>query len=146
MLPAGRGIALGDALPAGALARCAAEAGAESVGPGRHDGNVTYVIHVLAALLAMIGTGLQAHANLAELKQVDPDGARSFHAVDGLKTEFRPMRNPLQWYGRQLEVKRLLADSPTEAALYRKVWRQLISWALLVAASFMALVGAVASI
>lgn len=42
-------------------------------------GNVTYVIHALAALLAMIGTGLQAHANLAELKKVDPYGARSFH-------------------------------------------------------------------
>lgn len=110
-------------------------------------GNVTHVIHALAALLAMIGTGLQAHANLAERKTVDPDGARSFHAVDGLKTESRPMRvRPLKWYRRHVEVGRLLADSPTGAARYGKVWRQLISWALLVAASFMAVSGAVASL
>lgn len=56
------------------------------------------------------------------------------------------MRNPLKWYRRQVEVRRLLADSPTGAALYGKVWRQLISWALLVAASFMAVSGAVASL
>lgn len=107
---------------------------------------MTYVMQVLAALVAMLGTGLQARANLAELAEVDPDGARSFNAVDGLKTEFRPMRNPIKWYRRQHEVRTLLTDSPEEARHYWRVWRQLISWALLLAASLIALIGAVASI
>lgn len=97
---------------------------------------------ILISALALAGTVLQAHASVVTLRHVDPDGAQTFTAVDGLKTELHPLRHPLRWWRRQREVKALLADSPEDSLRYWRVWRQLVSWVLLVVASFSALVGA----
>lgn len=99
---------------------------------------------MFAALFALGGTLMQAFDNLIRLKELDPEGTRSFRTVDGFKTEHRLSRNPIQWMRAQSEVRQLLAESPVEALLYKRVRRQLLSWVLLAMAALMAVVVAVA--
>jgi hypothetical protein len=103
-------------------------------------------IPLLASLRALAGTFMQAHDNLTRLKELDPEGADSFNTVDGLKTEYRMSRNPVQWVRRQSEVRQLLAESPVEASLYKRVRRLLISWLLLTFAALLAAITALVSL
>lgn len=103
------------------------------------------LVPLLAALFALGGTLMQAHDNLSRLKELDPEGTRTFRTVDGFKTEHRPNKNPIRWLRTQLEVQQLLAESPLENDLYKRVRRQLWSWLLLAMAALMAVVIAVAN-
>lgn len=94
-----------------------------------------HLVPLLASLLAFGGTLTQTCVNLSRLKELDPDGTKSFNVVDSLKTEYRPSRNPVRWARTQRVLRQLLTESPAEAKLYNRIRLQLWSWLLLVFAS-----------
>lgn len=103
---------------------------------------MTETFGVIAALFALLGTTSQAVVGLKQLKEADPEGHRAFVAVDDLSTEFAALRHPVKWSGRRREMKQLLAESPEEARLYRRVLTQIWGWVLLAVASMFALIAA----
>ncbi|WP_122261688.1 hypothetical protein [Ornithinimicrobium cerasi] len=94
-----------------------------------------HLVPLFASLSAFGGTLMQAYVNLSRLKELDPEGTKSFNTVDGFRTEYRPSRNPIRWAKSQSVLRQLLAESPAEAELYNRVRLQLWSWVLLVLAS-----------
>lgn len=97
---------------------------------------------ITAALFALLGTAIQAFVSLKQLGEVDPEGHGAYVAVDKLSTEFNAVRHPVKWSRRRGEVRQLLAESPEEARLYRRVQTQIGGWALLTVASGFALAAA----
>jgi hypothetical protein len=94
----------------------------------------------IAAVFALLGTGLQGYVSLKQLKELDPEGHRAFVAVDDLKTEFTFTRHPVRWFQRRGEMRAMMKDSPREALLYRRVQWQIVAWALLAVASAFAVI------
>jgi len=115
----------------------------QNVRSGVNAGRVIETFRILAALFALLGTGLQGYASLKQLKELDPEGHRAFVAVDDLKTEFLFWRHPIRWFRRRREMRAMMKDSPREALLYRRVLRQIAAWALLTVASAFAVITAI---
>ncbi|KQY21206.1 hypothetical protein ASD16_17925 [Cellulomonas sp. Root485] len=96
--------------------------------------------NLLAALMALIGTVMQALASLREMHEHDP-GIVSATAVESMKREVAWWR-PLHRRDHRRIVSALMRESPAEAAAYRRMWRVVWAWALLSAAAGLALIGA----
>lgn len=105
-----------------------------------------HLLKIAVALFAVVGSGLQVYPSLRQMKEVDPSGHRTFFAVDGLKTEISPMRHPVEWSRRRLQVRELLRESPGEARLYYRVRSQLLSWLVLMFTAALATVVAVVDV
>mgnify|MGYP000857349893 CR=1 FL=1 len=102
------------------------------------------LLGTLVPIVALAGTGIQAIQSLRHLKEVDPEGHRAFVVIDDLKIEYPLSRHPVRWYRRRREMAQLLRESPAEAKLYKRVRLQLAGWGLLVLASVLAVIAALA--
>lgn len=96
--------------------------------------------HAVAAVFALTGTVIQAVTALRELSVRDPQIVSAL-AIDDLKREV-PRWRLVAWSRHQRIVKRLMEESPVEAAAYRRVWVALWTWSLLAASAAMATAGA----
>ncbi len=106
-------------------------------------GQVIEIFETLAAIFALLGTGVQGYVSLKQLKELDPEGHGAFIAVDDLKTEFRFWRHPIRWFERRRTMHAMMKESPREALLYRRVQWQIGAWALLVVASAFAVLNSI---
>lgn len=93
----------------------------------------------LALLGAIFGTVVQAALTLRAAREHDPLGDSAVTAFD-MNHEV-PRRRPLRRWRHRRVVRQVLADSPAEAAAYRRLWWTLWSWSALAAGSVLALVG-----
>ena len=86
---------------------------------------------------ALVGTWIQMVDQLSRLSRTDPEGYAAFRIIESWKDEHQKLRNPIMWMRRQRLVRDLLRGSPQEAEDHRRSQRAVLSWALLVMASFL---------
>ena len=98
--------------------------------------------NAVAALFALLGTGMQAFGALRELSDRDPD-FRSAVAVLELQDARPPLWRPLRRREHARVLGALLKESPAEAAAYRRVELALVGWSAMCVASTIALIGAI---
>lgn len=94
------------------------------------------LVALLASVAALIGTWIQMVDQLSRLSQTDPEGFAAFKTVDAWKDEHSQVRHLFKWLQHQRLVGELLEASPREAMDYRRARRAVLSWALLVLATF----------
>ncbi|MDM8084232.1 hypothetical protein QUV83_05600 [Cellulomonas cellasea] len=95
---------------------------------------------LIAALITMGGTVLQALSAFAEMREQDMEVLRTAVIVRDLRDE-KGWWRPIASFRQRRLVRTLLASSPVEKTAYDRVNRMLTSWSLLATASFMATVG-----
>jgi len=97
---------------------------------------------VLLGLIASIGTGIQAVQALADIRKQDEGVFKAYEAVEALRTEFKPWRNPFKWFGQRRILRGLLDRESVEYKAWWSVHLKLISWAMLLAAASLGTVDA----
>ena len=102
------------------------------------------MLTLFGALLALVGTAMQAVSSLRELAQSDPEIASAL-AIDALHREV-PRWRVLSFRRHRRLVAELKKQSPREVAAYRRVWSAVYSWAFLCTASLLLVVGSIVSL
>ena len=92
------------------------------------------ILKLVVALLALVGTVVQAYQSLRSLRVMDPEAHAAFNTVDDMRLEV-PWWRPVRRRSHRSIVNELMKDSPEEARLYRRIRAQLVGWYLLVLAS-----------
>ncbi len=92
------------------------------------------MLSVAVVLAALAGTILQFWLSMQQLVAHERDAARTFRIVDDWRREV-PWRRPVRRGRQRKAIQRVLAGSPDEAALYRRVRQTLTAWFLLMLAS-----------
>lgn len=105
----------------------------------QHDGPMSAIF---VTGLALVGTWIQF---VLSVQQVDGFEREAFRVIDDWRTEV-PRRRPIRWYRHRRALREILASSPDEAAAFKRVWRLVVSWALLLSAAGIAFVVSVVSV
>lgn len=83
----------------------------------------------VAAVLAIIGTGMQAGTTLQDMKRQEPDAAEDARLIDEMRDEVSSW-HPVKRRRHRAAVKEVIGDSPEYAAWRRIQWR-LYGWSVL---------------
>ncbi|WP_263732192.1 hypothetical protein [Cellulomonas sp. SG140] len=94
----------------------------------------------LAALFALVGTVAQGLSNLRELSRRDPETASAVALWD-LQDAKPSWLHPLRRREHMRIVEELKRESPAEARAYDRLYRTVLSWAVLATSAFLATIG-----
>lgn len=97
---------------------------------------------LISSLMALVGTVMQARAALRELAERDP-GIGSALAIDDLRREV-PRWRLLRRRRHLRAVDALMAQSPAEAAAYRRVRSTVLAWSVLATSALVATIASAA--
>lgn len=96
------------------------------------------------ACLVMIATVLQYRDAVEAINRERPHEATVFRVVDDWRHEV-PWWRIFAWWRHRKSVRQVLAESPEEAAVYRRLFSLVLSWTLLTAAAGLGLLSVIIS-